>query len=105
MGFFVFGCEVFGVAEQFDMGEFVGGGELVNVRELARDYSEEAILCLVGWMRGDDARSSMAAANMLLERAWGKAGGQVVDAPKDEEQVKFTIAIGDGAIGDGSLGG
>ena len=44
-----------------------------DVRTVAREHTQEAVARLVEWMRGDDAKISMAAAAALLDRAWGKA--------------------------------
>jgi hypothetical protein len=44
-----------------------------EVKALARAYTEEAIDRLAYWMKSDDQRASVAAANALLDRAWGKA--------------------------------
>lgn len=46
--------------------------ELKEVLEAAREHSEEAIERLAYWMRTDDPRASPAAAQALLDRAWGK---------------------------------
>lgn len=43
-----------------------------EVKELARENSTEAIERLVFWMRTDEPRASVAAANAILDRAWGK---------------------------------
>jgi hypothetical protein len=44
-----------------------------DVRELARVYTAEAIERLVAWMRSEEARASVMASNLLLNRGWGKA--------------------------------
>ncbi len=43
-----------------------------EVRALARQYTAEAIERLVFWMRSTNAKASVAAANAILDRAWGK---------------------------------
>ena len=47
--------------------------ELEEVKELARAYTVDAIERLAFWMRSNDPKASVAAANALLDRAWGKA--------------------------------
>jgi hypothetical protein len=44
----------------------------MEVRELARSYSIEAIERLAYWMRSDEPKASVPAANAILDRAWGK---------------------------------
>ena len=46
--------------------------EAPEVKELARQHSEEAIERLVLWMRSKEAKASVAACNAILDRAWGK---------------------------------
>jgi len=45
-----------------------------KIRDLARSYSEEAILLAVKIMRDEDERglTRLAAINVVLDRAWGK---------------------------------
>jgi hypothetical protein len=47
--------------------------EAHEVKELARSYTSEAIEKLALWMRSDNAKASVAACNVLLDRGWGKA--------------------------------
>jgi Family of unknown function (DUF5681) len=47
--------------------------ELVEVKELARAHTVEAIDTLVTWMKSTEARASVAASQILLDRGWGKA--------------------------------
>lgn len=44
-----------------------------DVKELAREYSTEAVERLAAWMRSDNAKASVAACATLLDRAYGKA--------------------------------
>jgi hypothetical protein len=48
-----------------------------DVKELARTHSTEAIKRLAHWMRSKDPRASVAAAQALLDRAYGKPPQQV----------------------------
>jgi hypothetical protein len=43
-----------------------------ELRDLAREFTAEAIERLAHWMRSDNAKASVAAANSLLDRGWGK---------------------------------
>lgn len=52
--------------------------EVKHVRELARQYSNEAIAALADVMATGSATARVSAANALLERGWGKAE-QVVE--------------------------
>jgi hypothetical protein len=61
-----------------------------EVREAARKYSREAIEILAKWMRGDDARSSVAACNALLDRAYGKPT-QAITGPDGDNEIRITI--------------
>jgi hypothetical protein len=46
--------------------------EAAEVKALAREHTKEAIERLVHWLRSDDARASVQAANALLDRGHGK---------------------------------
>jgi hypothetical protein len=41
-----------------------------EVKELARQYSAEAVEKLAAWMRSDNAKASVSACNALLDRAF-----------------------------------
>jgi hypothetical protein len=47
-------------------------GVPAEVRDLARQHSTEAIERLIHWMKSDDGRISVAAANALLDRGFGR---------------------------------
>jgi hypothetical protein len=48
--------------------------ELVEVKELARTHTVEAINTLAEWMKNKaEPRASVAASQILLDRGWGKA--------------------------------
>jgi hypothetical protein len=47
-------------------------GVPAEVREMARRHSKEAIERLIHWMKSDDGRISVAAANALLDRGFGR---------------------------------
>jgi hypothetical protein len=47
--------------------------ELVEVRDLARTHTVEAIEALAEWMKNKaEPRASVAASQILLDRGWGK---------------------------------
>ena len=47
--------------------------ELIEIETLAREVSPLAIQRLTHWLKSDDPRASVAAANAILDRAYGKA--------------------------------
>ena len=51
--------------------------EYDDLKAMAREHTVEAIQRLAHWMRGNDPRASVAAANVLLDRGWGKAAQPV----------------------------
>lgn len=51
-----------------------------EVREAAREHGEEAMNKLVELMRGEDARVAQAAANAILDRAFGKPAQSITGA-------------------------
>jgi len=46
--------------------------EVDEVKELARQHGPEAVKKLVDWLRSDNAKASVSAANALLDRGYGK---------------------------------
>lgn len=48
-----------------------------DVKALAREYTTEAITKLAEWMRSDNAKASVSACSVLLDRGWGKAEQRV----------------------------
>jgi hypothetical protein len=63
-----------------------------EVRDLARQYTEEAIQRLVFWMQSDHPSASPAAADKLLDRAWGKPA-QPVDGDGEGGAIKQLVEI------------
>ena len=61
------------------------------MRNAAREHTVEAIACLAHWMKSDNAKASIAAANALLDRGWGKAAqplsGQDGESPIETRDV------------------
>jgi hypothetical protein len=64
-----------------------------EVKTLARKHTKDAIERLVHWMNSTDARASVAASQVLLDRAWGKAvqahAGQEGEGPVVVEILNF----------------
>ena len=48
-----------------------------DVKEAARQYTVEAIHRLAFWMRSNDSRASVVAADKLLDRGWGRPSQDV----------------------------
>ncbi len=57
-------------------------GVPAEVRELARSHTKEAIERLVYWMKSDNAHASVAAANAILDRGYGRPA-QLLDLSID----------------------
>ena len=55
--------------------------EAPEVKALAREHGPEAITKLASWMRSDDPRASVAAAQALLDRGFGKPAQSVGQDP------------------------
>ena len=64
--------------------------EVVHVRELARQYTEQAITALVEVLESDSAAGRVAAANALLDRGWGKAE-QVISGTGEDGAHVFQV--------------
>jgi hypothetical protein len=61
--------------------------ELKDVEALARTIAPEAIDRLAYWMRQDDPRASVAAANALLDRGFGKPSQTIAATVNDQRTV------------------
>lgn len=61
-----------------------------EVQKYARTYSREAIDVLVKWMRDDNPKAAILAANSLLDRGWGKPAQSVemkqIDSHVDDDR-------------------
>jgi hypothetical protein len=67
-----------------------------DVKQLAREHSEEALQRLLTWMRSENPKASVAACQAVLDRAYGKPaqaliGGDENDPPLKIQQVKRVI--------------
>lgn len=67
-------------------------GVPLEVRELARSFTEESITRLATWMRSDHPQASVAAAEKLLDRAWGKPS-QPVDGDGEGGAIRSVVEI------------
>lgn len=60
--------------------------EIIEIETLAKAYTVEAVEKLAHWMRSDNAKASVAAADKLLDRGHGKAR-QPIDATLTDERT------------------
>jgi hypothetical protein len=75
--------------------------DVKHVRELARQYTAQAVAALVEVLESDSASAKVAAANALIDRGWGKAeqpitgpeGGPLQHAHKHELSDDALTAI------------
>lgn len=58
---------------------------IARLRDLARAYTEEAILTLAECLKDPDGRIRVAAANALLDRGWGKPVQPTEEQPETEK--------------------
>jgi len=67
----------------------------LKIRQLAREYGPEAIQRLVEWMRSDNPKASVPAAQTLLDRGYGKPIQQldVRRSPLDDLDPDQLIAL------------
>jgi hypothetical protein len=63
-----------------------------KVREAARAFTDEAIAVLGAALKSDDPRVAMKAAEVLLDRGWGKAA-QPVGGAEDLPPVSHSIEV------------
>ena len=66
--------------------------DVKHVRELAREYTVEAVATLASVMADGSGPAKVAAANALLDRGWGKAP-QVVDGDGEGGPVKLSLKV------------
>jgi hypothetical protein len=65
--------------------------DVKHVRELARQYTAQAVAALVEVLESDSASGKVAAANALLDRGWGKAEQAIVGPGEDGAHIIRTI--------------
>ena len=63
--------------------------DVKHVRELARQYTNEAIATLASVMANGSPNAQVSAANALMDRGWGKAEQPITGA--DGGTVKFEV--------------
>jgi hypothetical protein len=63
-----------------------------EVKELARQHGPEAIERLVYWMKSDNAKASVSACNVLLDRGYGKAPQAITG--EDGGSIDVTVRSG-----------
>ena len=77
-------------------------GGVAEVRELARTHTADAIACLVQEMtNGDTSHARIAAANAILDRAWGRPTQAIAgdaEAPPVQLSVETRVAMARQAI-------
>ena len=64
--------------------------ENAEVRDLARQYTEEAIERLAFWMQSDNAKATVSACQAILSRGWGTPMQAVELTGKDGESLEAT---------------
>ncbi len=60
---------------------------LIEIEEMARHASPEAIKQLAKWLKSDDGRISVAAAKVILDRAYGTPAQTITATVTDERSV------------------
>lgn len=64
-----------------------------QVRPLAREYGVEAINKLVDWMRSDNAKASITACSVLLDRGFGKPDANI-NLGLNDDIAQFLLHLG-----------
>lgn len=63
-----------------------------ELKSLARTYTTEAIERIVFWMRSDNAKASVSACGLLLDRGYGKAT-QPLSGDNDMPPINAKITV------------
>lgn len=67
-----------------------------ELKEIVRQYTKEAVDRLVYWMKSDNAKASVAASSILLDRGYGKASQEVSLTVIENPQARvFPLGIPD----------
>jgi hypothetical protein len=61
--------------------------EIIEIEALAKTMAPEALKRLADWMRSDNAKASVSAANAIIERGYGKAKQHIEATLNDERMV------------------
>ncbi len=69
--------------------------EVAEVKALARKHTQEALETLAKLMKsGTPDRTRVAAAEAILDRAWGRPSQAIDHGVSNDEEFKFTFNIG-----------
>ncbi len=69
--------------------------EVAEVKTLARQHTQEALKTLAKLMKsGTPDRTRVAAAEAILDRAWGRPTQAIDHGVSNDQEFKFTIDIG-----------
>lgn len=66
--------------------------DVKHVRELARNYTQEAVTALVDVMKDGSGPARVAAANALLDRGWGRPA-QPVDGDGEGGAIQHSVKV------------
>lgn len=72
--------------------------DVKHVRELARQYTAQAVAALVEVLGSDSAAGKVAAANALLDRGWGKSEQPITGPEGGPMQHEHKHALTDDAL-------
>ncbi len=67
-------------------------GEIVNLRELARSYTLEAVTVIANCIRSNDQKVALAASQTMLDRGWGRAA-QAITGEDGEGPVQHNLRM------------
>ena len=76
-------------------------GEKINLRELTRSFTLEAVTVLAKCLKSDDEKVALTASGMMLDRGWGKAA-QAVTGEDGEGPVKHALTMTIEFVGKGN---
>lgn len=76
-------------------------GQQVNLRELARSYTLEAVNVLARCLKSEDDKVAIDASKTMLDRGWGRAA-QAVTGEDGEGPVKHALTMTIEFVGKGN---
>ena len=65
----------------------------LRLKEIARQHTDAAIETLVAALKAENENTRVAAANSLLDRAWGKPAQAIVGGDEDDNPVQLVAEI------------
>lgn len=68
--------------------------EDADLKEICRHFTQESVDKLVEWMRSHNAKASVAACGIILDRGWGKAVQALEHSGKDGSPLVPVINFG-----------